>query len=231
MTEHRSESTAESAAQSTTVLRHSKTVRAIHWAVALSGLTLLFSGFGELPMYKRYMLTDIPGMAWAGDFEIQLVIHYLAAIVFSAASLFHVVYHWRRREFEAVPRRGDVKESVEIMKAMVRGTPEPPQRKFLAEQRLAYAAIGGTTAVLILTGFLKSLKNFDTIAFGHTTQTVITLVHTASAMVFLLLFFAHMAAFLVKPNRPLFKTMFTGRVKLSYARHRHEKWDVEPEEA
>ena len=39
----------------------------------------LFSGMGQMPIYKRYYLTDLPGMAWAGDFIILSDLHYLAA--------------------------------------------------------------------------------------------------------------------------------------------------------
>src|SRR4030042_399662 len=62
------------------VLRHSPVELAEHWLLALSGLLLIFSGFGELPMYKRYMVTQIPGLGWAGDFFVNLKIHYLAGI-------------------------------------------------------------------------------------------------------------------------------------------------------
>ena len=47
------------------IKRHSGLVRFTHWAVALSGLALLFSGFGHLPMYKRYNIIQLPGLAWS----------------------------------------------------------------------------------------------------------------------------------------------------------------------
>jgi cytochrome b subunit of formate dehydrogenase len=51
------------------VLRHSPIELAEHWLLAISGLLLIFSGFGELPMYKRYMVTEIPGLGWQGIFS------------------------------------------------------------------------------------------------------------------------------------------------------------------
>ncbi len=173
---------------------------------------------------------ELPGFGWAGDYEIQLVIHYIAAVVFSAGVLFHIVYHKRRRETAAMAKRGDMRESWRIIKAMVLRRPEPPQGKFLAEQRVAYAAIGVTSLILIATGVLKSLKNFNGVAFGETALTVITLIHTFAAMFFMLLFFAHLFAFVIKPNWPLFTTMFTGKVNKSYAEHRHPEWDFEAEQ-
>ena len=207
-----------------TVIRHTGLVRFLHWSVALSGLALLFTGFGELPMYKRYNVIKIPGLQWAGDFELNLVIHYIASMVFVAAVIFHLIYHWRRRETAALPRKGDVGESWAIIKAMVRGKKEPPHGKFLAEQRLAYAAIGVVTLALILTGLIKVYKNLGPITLDPTLLQAITLTHTVMAMLFLFLFFAHIGAFLLKANWPLLPSMFTGRVRRDYAEERHPLW-------
>jgi cytochrome b subunit of formate dehydrogenase len=206
------------------VLRHSPAVRAVHWTVAFSGMALLFSGMGQLPMFRRYNIVKLPGMGWSDNFEIHLVIHYVAAAVFGAAVLFHLVHHLRRRELAALPRRGDVAESWRIIVAMIRGRPEPPSGKFLAEQRLAYAAIGGTSLVLLATGILKSFKNLGPIVLPPALLTGVTLVHTIAAMVFMMLVGAHLAAFLIRANRPLLPSMITGRVSSEYARHRHPLW-------
>ncbi len=210
--------------RSGSVPRHSGTVRLVHWAVAVSGLALLFSGMGQLPMFRRYNIVELPGMGWSDNFEIHLVIHYIAAVVFGAAILFHLVYHFRRREFAALPRRGDGVESWRIIVAMIRGRPEPPSGKFLAEQRLAYGVIGATSLVLIATGLVKSFKNLGPIILDPWFLTWVTLIHTAAAMVFMGLVVAHLAAFLIRANRPLLPSMFTGRVSRAYAEHRHPLW-------
>ncbi len=208
------------------ILRHPIAVRLIHWTVALSGLILLFSGFGQLPMYKRYNIIKIPGLSWANNFETTLVIHIIAAIFFSAAVVFHIVFHLRRKEYAAWPKRGDVKESFVIIWSMIRGKAEPAHGKFLAEQRLAYAAMGINILVLLFTGLIKTWKNLGDIVLPETFLTVITLIHTAAAMMFLFLFLAHIGAFLIKANWPLFTTMFTGYVNREYAEERHGEWDI-----
>jgi len=209
------------------ISRHPITVRLTHWAVALSGFALLFSGFGELPMYKRYKLASLPGMGWAADFTINLKIHYLAAFIFTFAVIFHIFYHWRRKEYAAMPRKGDMKESWQIMKAMFTKGEEPPSGKFLAEQRVAYAAIGVVSVVLILTGLIKVYKNTGTITFDPTFMQVITLIHTASTMLFMFLVIFHLAAFIIKANRPLLPSMFNGKVDADYAKHRHPLWKTD----
>jgi hypothetical protein len=45
-------------------------------------LTLLFialSGFGQMPIFKRYYIADIPGLAWLAQYYITHIIHYIAA--------------------------------------------------------------------------------------------------------------------------------------------------------
>jgi cytochrome b subunit of formate dehydrogenase len=209
------------------VLRHSWSVRLNHWLVAGSGLLLIFSGMGQLPMYQRYKVVDIPGLHWSGDFELNLILHYLLAVVFTAAVFYHLVYHWRRREFALLPRKGDAVESVLIVKAMLVGGQEPPHGKFLAEQRLAYAAIAITVLGLVGTGLIKTYKNLGAIVIEPTLLQIITLLHTGLTMVFMGLIVAHIAAFVLKANRPLFPSMFTGRVARAYAEERHPRWKVE----
>jgi cytochrome b subunit of formate dehydrogenase len=210
------------------VARHSLAVRALHWLVAGSGALLVFSGIGEMPVYKRYNLIKVPGFAWAANYELNLQLHYAAAFVFTAAAFFHLVYHLRRREFAAFPRRGDVRESLHILKAILLGKPEPPHGKFLAEQRLAYAAFGATSLVLVLTGLVKTYKNLGAIVLDPELLQVLTLAHTAATMLFALLVVLHLAAFLPKANRALLPSMFTGTVDGEYARRRHPHWPEAP---
>jgi formate dehydrogenase gamma subunit len=205
------------------VSRHSLAVRLTHWTIAISGFVLLFSGIGQLPMYRRYNIIKLPGMGWADNYEITYVMHLVGAVLFTAAVFFHIVYHLRRKEFGAMPKKGDVRESIHIIKAMVTGKKEPPHEKFLAEQRLAYAAIGIVSLVLVITGLIKVAKNFN-IVLDPTFLTIVTLIHTAATPVFLLLVIAHLAAFAIKPNWPLLPTMFTGTVSKAYAQERHPLW-------
>lgn len=55
------------------------------WQVHLfmvSVAALAFSGLGQMPIFKRYHICDIPGMGWTADFFVQHVVHYLAAAAF-----------------------------------------------------------------------------------------------------------------------------------------------------
>lgn len=212
------------ATASSLIRRHSMVELLEHWIVALSGLVLLFSGFGELPMYKRYMLTKLPGLGWAGDFHIQLQIHYVAAMVFVAALVFHVLYHGLRGDRGLLPKKGDMAGSLRTILAMFGLGREPKAHKFLPEQRLAYVFMGGLSLILVVTGIVKVLKNLPGVYFSPGLVTTVTLAHTLSTMLFLLGVLAHLGALLLKANRPLMRAIFTGWVDARYAKERHSLW-------
>jgi cytochrome b subunit of formate dehydrogenase len=211
-------------ARETTVPRHGLLVRIEHWAIALSGIVLLFTGIGQLPMYQRYGLTRVPGFGWSGDFLLNLWWHYLAASVFMSALAVHVLYHGLRRETAALPRRGDLRDSVRIVLATFGFGEEPRSDKFLAEQRVAYAMIGAASVLLSLTGILKVARNAGWLFLPPAVTWVNTTAHTLGFVVFLAGVLAHLAAFALPANRPLLPSMLTGRVSRAYAERRHPLW-------
>jgi copper ion binding protein len=207
-----------------TILRHSPIELIEHWVLALSGLLLIFSGFGELPMYKRYMVTQIPGLGWVGDFFINLKIHYLAGIVFVSIMVFHAIFHGWLGHQGLLPQKGDFKASLITILSMFGFGKEPKSDKYLAEQRLAYAYLGGVGLILVLTGIVKVLKNLPGVYLPPVLITSITLTHTFATIFFLLGVLAHLAALIFKVNRPLTKSIFTGEVNMEYVKERHTVW-------
>ncbi len=207
-----------------TRIRHSLTVRITHWVIALSGILLLFSGFGQLPLYKRYYVVKIPGLAWSSNYEITLLIHYLAATVFTAAVCFHLVYHYRRREFGILPKRGDISDSIKGLKAMFGLGDEPHHEKFQAKQRIIYTIIGSTSLVLIVTGLIKSYKNLGAIVLDPMFLQWVAITHTLTGGIFMVLFLAHVAALLLKNHRPMIPSMITGKIDRTYAEKHHPGW-------
>ena len=203
------------------VLRHRVIVRIIHWTIAASVFVLIFSGFGQMPLYKRYLLTDI----WpsTGDYWLLLKMHYVAAVVLTAAACWHAIYHLIRKDFGLLPRRGDFKESVAIIKAMLTGKEEPPADKYLAEQRLAYVFIAASLALVIITGLVKTAKNHG-VFIADGIQFAATHLHNLAAVLVVAGIVAHLGAFAIPANRRLLMSMVTGKVDLEYARHRHSIW-------
>jgi len=206
------------------VLRHDGSVRIIHWMVAISTFILFFSGFGQMPMYTRYGLTKIPGLEWSGRFDLTLNIHYVAGMVLAFAVTYHTVYHGLRKDYGLLPRKGDFKESWLVIKAMLGFGEEPPCDKYLAEQRLAYAFIGGNFLLVVITGWIKVIKNISTYNFPKWSMVLNTNLHNLAAILLIAGVAGHLAAFVFKANRPLIKSIFTGKLDLDYVKHRHCLW-------
>lgn len=206
------------------VARHGVLELAEHWTIALSGLVLLLSGLFELPMAARYKITAIPGFAWSGDFITSLSVHYAASVVFIAVSLFHLLYHGLAGERGLLPRKGDLKSSIAVIKTFFGKGEEPPFEKYLPEQRLAYLGMAIIMAVLILSGLVKTYKNVFAPDLWHPLVLWATWLHNIFFVLFVLAFIAHIGAILLRPNRPLARAIFTGAVRLDYARHRHPLW-------
>ena len=209
------------------VVRHSLVVRLTHWLVAISGIVLLFSGFGQMPMYKRYNIVKIPGLAWSSNYDITLLLHYLSAAGFGFAIAFHLLYHLRRGEFGLLPRRGDMRDAVRGVGAMIGLTEEPVSGKFQAKQRVIYIIFGSVSLVLLVTGLVKSYKNLGPIVIDPTILQWVAFTHTICGMLFLLLLCAHLAALLLKQHRPLIRSMITGKIDFHYARQHHPAWPID----
>jgi hypothetical protein len=62
---------------------------------------LAFTGFGQMPVFKRYYIADIPGMGWTADFYITHYIHYIGAILLLGLVAYCILDYFLtgRREF------------------------------------------------------------------------------------------------------------------------------------
>jgi hypothetical protein len=69
-------------------------------------LFLLFvmglTGFGQMPIFKRYYIADIPGLGWLADFYATHYLHYLGAIVLFGFFVYVAVTYWglMRQQFQ-----------------------------------------------------------------------------------------------------------------------------------
>lgn len=187
--------------ESKMVVRHSRTVRIEHWLIALSTILLIISAMGEIK-----------------------VIHYVAAFVLILVSCLHVISHFIRKEFGLLQRKGDIKQSFKIIKAMLHGKAEPQHDKYLVEQRVAYTYIFICISVLIFTGFVKLLKEFSSTNDLAKSLKGIGELHNVATAALIIGIAAHLLAFYIRENRPLLNGMLTGKVDLEYVKSRHPIW-------
>jgi len=206
------------------MLRHEAIELAEHWIVALSGLLLIITGLFQLPFAARFNIIKIPGFAWSANYITSLYIHYIAAAVFTFAASFHLIHHALLGEKGMLPKKGDMKESIAVIKSFFGKGEEPPMDKYLPEQRIAYVGMAVIMAVLIISGLVKTYKNLFAPDLAAWAILWATWLHNISFLLFILAFIAHIGAILLKPNLPMARGIFTGYVRLDYARHRHPIW-------
>ena len=55
------------------------------------------TGFGQMPIYKRYYMADIPGFGWLADFYVTRYVHYLGATLLLGLLAYALVDYFLRR--------------------------------------------------------------------------------------------------------------------------------------
>jgi hypothetical protein len=63
----------------------SRSVRALYILILF---IMALTGFGQMPIYNRYYLSDIPGFGWLADFYITRNIHYIGAVLLIGLSAY-----------------------------------------------------------------------------------------------------------------------------------------------
>jgi hypothetical protein len=64
--------------------------RPVRWMYLATAFFLVLTGFGQMPIFKRYYIADIPGLGWLAEFFVTHYIHYLGAIVLLALAAYLV---------------------------------------------------------------------------------------------------------------------------------------------
>lgn len=206
------------------ILRHTKSNRFVHWLTAISIIMLIITGLGQLPLYNRYIIVDIPGTGWLKSYDITLWVHYIFAILLLFILFYHLIYHLIRQEFDIWPKKGDVKQSWLVIKAMIFKKEEPPCDKYLPEQRLTYLYFVVSLLIIVISGLLKVVKNIAGISPESAFYFWSAQLHNLGTVLVIFGVIAHLGAFAIKINRKLLPGMFSGYVDLDYAKHRHPFW-------
>jgi len=120
-----------------------------------AAVAALFTGFGNMPLWGRYYVADVPGLGWSGDFFINVNVHILAgglllAIATYAATTSLIV---RRSRSGGLTRSGRI-------------------RVFLL-------------ALALTTGILMVIKNLPGVHFPMAMLMIFNLSHMAAAMLFM----------------------------------------------
>lgn len=121
----------------------------------LALVVTIFTGFGNMPLWKRYYIADIPGMAWAGHFFRNVQVHYITgAMLLALAAYFIVAY------FMMMRGRGIILGKTGVIRAVLLG-------------------------FALLTGLVMAVKNLPGIDFPMGLLIAMNFSHMGSAMLLL----------------------------------------------
>jgi len=70
--------------------------RGLYWLFTAALFVALFTGFGNMPLYGRYYIADIPGFQWSGNFIANLKLHLVTGALLTALAIYSLVGFTRR---------------------------------------------------------------------------------------------------------------------------------------
>ncbi len=65
----------------------------IKWIYAVAVVLLALTGFGQMPIFKRYYIAEVPGLGWLGDYYFTHALHYVGAALLIALAVYSAVVH------------------------------------------------------------------------------------------------------------------------------------------
>lgn len=84
--------------------RNSKYIR---WTAIASVTALALTGFGQMPLYKRYYIGSIPGLGWTADYYITHNIHYISAVILLGLAAYYIAkYFTLNRDVFSITKQG-----------------------------------------------------------------------------------------------------------------------------
>jgi hypothetical protein len=63
------------------------------WIYRIAAGVAIFTGFGNMPLYGRYYVGDVPGLGWSSDFVANVQAHYIAGAVLTGLAVYAVIVY------------------------------------------------------------------------------------------------------------------------------------------
>ncbi|MFO8049436.1 MAG: hypothetical protein R6U29_10430 [Desulfosudaceae bacterium] len=77
------------------------------WLYLAALAVIVFTGFGNMPLYRRYYIVNLPGFGWSGNFMVNIQVHYLAGAILLALSTYFIVsYFYFKKDGWRLTRTG-----------------------------------------------------------------------------------------------------------------------------
>ncbi len=145
------------------------------------GLILFFivlSGFAQMPVFDRYYVSDIPGLAWLAQFYVTHVIHYIMAALLLGFSAYVAVDFFLYRRSTAGAYKAD-RKSAGTRRSMAARKSKPT--RITTSGMVKVGALSG----LVITGCFMVVKNLSQVYFPHEVVIGLDLLHLFFGMVLL----------------------------------------------
>lgn len=79
----------------------------IRWAAIASVAALAVTGFGQMPLYKRYYIGSIPGLGWTTNYYITHNIHYISALILLGLAAYYIAkYFTQNMDVFSITKQG-----------------------------------------------------------------------------------------------------------------------------
>lgn len=132
------------------------TRRTLKVVYGITATVAVFTGFGNMPLWKRYYVADIPGLGWSGDFLINLNVHIIAGSMLLALAVFALTTALlaHRRTEESLTAAGKIQ--------------------------------AGLLASTLATGIVMAAKNLPAVQLPMAALIAFNLAHMGTAMLFML---------------------------------------------
>lgn len=72
----------------------------------------LFTGFGNMPLYKRYYIADLPGLGWTGDFYTNLYVHLICGAIVMAISIYFALSYLSQGNSTKLSKTGTIRAAI-----------------------------------------------------------------------------------------------------------------------
>lgn len=116
----------------------------------------LFTGFGNMPLWGRYYVSDLPGLGWSGNFIVNVNVHILAGSLLLGIGVFA------------------------LTQALLMG------KATVGKMSLSGKIRGLLLALALITGILMVVKNLPGMNFSLATLMVFNFTHLGASVLFLL---------------------------------------------
>ncbi|ABW66111.1 MAG: hypothetical protein SWC96_01020 [Thermodesulfobacteriota bacterium] len=69
------------------------TDRLLLWLYRVGVGVAIFTGFGNMPLYGRYYVGNVPGFGWSSNFMVNVQVHYVAGAVLVALAVYAAIVY------------------------------------------------------------------------------------------------------------------------------------------